>query len=160
MLKVILLTLLLFPLTAIGCSCFSEAKSFEDEIKEYDAIFTGIALKTDKISGDWDTSFYKTEMKVQQVWKNKAVLESVFIKTNIESNSCGGPAPIIGNRFLVFAHVTKEGLYATGGCSTFMDLEQIGKDLDALNSKDKEEWQTIIKGLWSDLGSPLVVYSK
>ncbi|MGL1955776.1 MAG: hypothetical protein OCD00_00470, partial [Colwellia sp.] len=108
MLKAILLILLLFPLTAIGCSCFSEAKSFEDEIKGYDAIFTGIALKTDKMPGNWDTSFYKTEMKVQQVWKNQALLKSVFIKTDIESHSCGGPAPIIGNRFLVFAHVTKE----------------------------------------------------
>lgn len=160
MLRVILLTLMLFPLTAIGCSCFSETKSFEEQIKEYDAVFTGVALKVNKMHGDWDTAFYKTEMEVQQVWKNQAVLKSVFIKTNIESNSCGGPAPKIGNRFLVFAHVTKEGLYATGGCSTFMDLEQIEKDLDALNSKDKEEWQTIIKDMWSNLGSPLVVYSK
>ena len=160
MLRLILLTLMLCPLTAIGCSCFSEAKSFEETFKEYDAIFTGIAIKTDKIQGNWDTSFYKTEMKVQQVWKNQAVLSSVFIKTNIESNSCGGLAPTVGNRFLVFAHVTDDGLYATGGCSTFMDLEQVEKDLDALNSEDKEEWKNKIKGMWSDLGSPLFLYSK
>ena len=160
MLRIILLALMLCPLTAIGCSCVSAAKTFEEEIKHYDAIFTGIALKTDKIPGDWSSSFYKTEIKVQQVWKNQAVLKSVFIKTNVESNSCGRPSPTIGNRFLVFAHLTADGLYATGGCSTFMDLEQVEKDLDALNSKDKEEWQTIIKGMWSDLGDPIVVYSK
>ncbi len=160
MLRVILITFMLCPLTAIGCSCFSEAKSFKEEIKGYDAIFTGIAIKTEKIPGDWDTSFYKTEMKVQKVWKNETVLNSVFIKTNIESNSCGGPTPAIGNRFLVFAHETKDGLYATGGCSTFMDLEQVEKDLSTLNSKEKEEWQAIINDMWSDLGSPLVIYSK
>ncbi|MBB1400703.1 hypothetical protein [Pseudoalteromonas sp. SG45-1] len=160
MLRIILFALMLSPLTVFGCSCFSEAKSFKDETNEYDAIFTGVALKTVKISGDWDTSFYKTELKVQQVWKNKAVLNSVFIKTNIEKNSCGGPAPTIGNTFLVFAHVTKDGLYATGGCSTFMDLEQVEQNLSTLNFKEKEEWQTVIKGMWSDLGRPLVVYSK
>lgn len=151
---------MLFPLTAIGCSCFSEAKTFEEEFKQYDAIFTGIAINTDRIPGDWNTSFYKTEIKVQQVWKNRAVLNSVFIKTNIETNSCGAPAPTIGNRFLVFAHVTKDGLYETGGCSTFIDLEQVKKELDALSSKEKEVWQIIMKEMWSDLGSPLVVYSK
>jgi len=160
MLRVILLSFIFFPFTAFGCSCFSETKSFEEEIKKYDAIFTGIAINTNKMAGEWDTAFYKTEMVVQQVWKNQFVPKSVFIKTDIESSSCGGPAPKIGNRFIVFAHATKEGLFETGGCSTFMDLEQIKKDLDALNSNDKEEWETIIKDMWLILGSPLVVYSK
>ena len=151
---------MLCPLTTIGCSCFSEAKNFEETFKEYDAIFTGIALKTDKIAGDWDTSFYKTEMRVQQVWKNQAVLKFVFIITNIENNSCGDPAPTIGNRFIVFANVTKEGLYATGGCSTFMDLEQVKKELDTVSSDEKVEWETMLTDMWSALGNPIVVYNK
>ena len=160
MLRAILLILMLSPLSAYGCSCVSEAKNFEEAFKEYDAIFTGIALKAEKSPGDWSSSFYKTKMKVLRVWKNRDVPSSAFIKTNIESNSCGGPAPTVGNRFLVFAHLTDDGLYATGGCSTFMDLEQIEKEMSSLSSEEKLEWQEMMADIWFALGKPLIVYSK
>lgn len=160
MLRAILLILMLSPLTALGCSCASEAKNFEETFKEYDAIFTGIALKTEKMPGDWSSSFYKTEMKVQKVWKKTDVMNSVFVKTNIENNSCGGPAPTIGSRFLVFAHLTADGLYATGGCSMFMDLEQVEKEMASLSSEENLEWQAMMSEMWSALGKPLIVNSK
>ena len=149
-----------FPLATFGCSCFNEAKNFQDIFKEYDAIFTGIALNTEKYLTSKSSSFYKTEMKIQQVWKNKDILSSVFIKTNIERNSCGEPAPTIGNSFLIFAHLTADGLYATGGCSMFIDLEQIEKEISSLKPEEKLEWQTLMADMLIALGKPIIDYSQ
>lgn len=160
MLRIMLFALMLSPLTALGCSCLSEAKTFEEEIKEYEAIFTGIALETDLIPGDWDTAFYKTKMKVIEVWKDKAVTDSVYIKTRTERDSCGEKKPTIGNRFIVFSHVTKDGLHATGGCSTFIDLDQFETDMDALSSEEKVVWQSFLTEMWAGLGKPKKVHSK
>ncbi|QBF81648.1 hypothetical protein EXU30_02280 [Shewanella maritima] len=160
MFRTILLTFILSlsPLTALGCSCISEAKTYEETFKKYDAIFTGIALNTETTPGDWSSSFYKTEMQVQKVWKNRDVMRSVFIKTYTERNSCGGPVPTIGNRFLVFAHSTPDGLYVTGGCSMFMDLDQTEKEVGSLSSEAKLEWEAIKAGIWSALGKPFIVF--
>jgi hypothetical protein len=160
MLRAIVLILILFPLTAIGCSCSSEAENLEETFKEYDAIFTGIALSTEKTPGDSSLSFYKTKMHVQKVWKNQTVRRSVFIKTYVESNSCGGPPPTVGNSFLVFAHLTTDGLYSTGGCSTFIDLDKMEEYLGSLNPEEKLELQAMMADMWSALGTPLAVYSK
>lgn len=153
MLKVILLVIALSPLTAMGCSCVSTAKSINDVINEHDAIFMGVALKTEKTPGDWHTSFYKTKIKVEQIWKGNGMPASVFIKTNIETNSCGGPAPQVGNRFLIFAHKTQDNLYLTGGCSTFMDLNQVEKDLDSLSSEQLAEWQSMFSEMFIAMAS-------
>lgn len=160
MLRILLFTLMLSPLTAFGCSCLSEAKTFEEEIKEYDAIFTGVALETDLIPGDWDTAFYKTRMKVIEVWKDKAVTDSVYIKTRTERDSCGEKSPTIGNRFIVFSNVTKDGLHATGGCSTFIDLDQFETDMASLSSEEKAVWQSVLTEMWAGLGKPKKVHSK
>lgn len=160
MLRVMLFTLMLSPITAFGCSCFSEAKTFEEVIQEHDAIFTGIAIDTEIIPGDWDTSFYKTKMKVIEVWKDKAVTDSVYIKTDTENNSCGTTAPTIGNRFIVFSHVSKDGLHATGGCSAFIDLDQFETEMLSVGSEEKVVWQSVLTELWAGLGKPKTVYSK
>ncbi|OZB04014.1 MAG: hypothetical protein B7X54_08800, partial [Idiomarina sp. 34-48-12] len=107
MFKIIVFIFLLSPITALGCSCFSEAKNFEDEIKEYDAIFTGVAIEKEMIPGDWSNLYYKTKMKVMEVWKDKAVTDFVYIKTSTEKDSCGELTPTIRHKFIVFSRITE-----------------------------------------------------
>ncbi|GHG66578.1 hypothetical protein GCM10010919_14390 [Alishewanella longhuensis] len=138
----------------------SNAKSLEEEFKHYDAIFAATALKTEKVAGDWSSSFYKTEMRVHEVWKSHDVPRVLFIKTNVEANSCGGPAPKIGSRFLIFSHVSSDGLYVTGGCSMFIDLDQVKIDINNLNIKEKADWESMWAEMWLALGEPIVVHNK
>ncbi|WP_213997910.1 hypothetical protein [Arsukibacterium sp.] len=143
-----------------ACSCRSDAKSFDEELQKYDAIFAATAIKTDKVSGDWSSAFYQTEMKVHKVWRNRDVPRILFVKTNIESNSCGGPAPTIGNKFLIFAHISSNGLYVTGGCSLFIDLDQVDSDIDKISAEEQADWESWWVEMWSALGEPIVVYNK
>ena len=76
-----------------------------------------------------------------------------------KQNSCGQPAPTNGNRFLIFGHVTTDGLYATGGCSTFMDLDEVEKELNTENTEEKEKWEAMFNDMWSQLGQPIIIYS-
>lgn len=96
---------------------------------------------------------------MEQVWKNNTVPKSVFIKKSTEQNSCGQPAPTNGNLFLIFGHVTTDGLYATGGCSTFMDLDEVEKELNTENTEEKEKWEAMFNDMWSQLGQPIIIYS-
>ena len=156
----ILLILLIFSSNALSCSCYSEAMSYEEEFKSYDAIFLATATDVERGPSDWNSGFYKTEMKVDRVYRNKGVPRTVFIKTALEINSCGGPAPTTQSQYLVFAHKTNDGLYETGGCSKFMNIDQVNSDLKSANAEEKAEWQSMLADMWSALGNPIIVYEK
>lgn len=158
MFRTILLFLTLYPVMVFGCSCGYEHKTFKETFADYDVIFVGVAQHTERNPGDWESSFYKTEMKIQKVWKGEKQQKSLFLKTQTEKNSCGGPAPQIGHTFLVFAIKSKDGLFTTGGCSMFMDLDQVKLDLNELNKEAKTEFEAIHAKMWSDLGAPIVVH--
>jgi len=44
-------------------------------------------------------------------------------------------------------------LYLTGGCSTFMDLNQVEKDLDSLSSEQLAEWQSMFSEMFIAMAS-------
>ncbi len=156
----ILLMLLIFSSNALSCSCYSEAKSYEEEFKSYDGIFLATAINVERMPGDRDSGFYKTEMKVEKVYRNKGVPRTVFVKTALENNSCGGPAPTTQSNYLVFAYKTDDGLYETGGCSTFMNIDQFNSYLKSVSAEEKAKWQSTLADMWSALGNPIVVYDK
>lgn len=156
----IFLLLSIISTHAFACSCVSKAKSFDEEFQQYDAIFSATAIKAEKVAGDWSSSFYKTEMRVHDVWKSHDVPRVLFIKTNVETNSCGGLAPKIGNRFLIFSHISSDGLYVTGGCSMFIDLDQVNSDINNLNIEEKADWESMWAEMWFALGEPIVVHKK
>jgi hypothetical protein len=150
----------LISLNAFACSCFNSPETLIKEFSRYDAIFLATSENVLKSSGDWTTAFYKTKMDVHKVCKGDAVTVSEFIKTDIESNSCGGRPPEIGNEFLVFAYLNDNGLYSTGGCSTFIDLTRWNKDLQSPSEEEKEDWKEVINEIWAALSEPKVVFNK
>lgn len=156
----ILLMLLIFSSSALSCSCYSEAISYEEELNRYDAIFMASAMNVERMPGDWSSGFYKTEMKVDKVYRNKGIPRTVFIKTALENNSCGEPAPTIQSHYLVFAHKNDDGIYETGGCSTFMNIDQVNSELKSASAEEKAEWQSMLADIWSALGNPIVIYGK
>ncbi|MBQ4848163.1 hypothetical protein [Pseudoalteromonas sp. MMG005] len=153
MFKATLLIFTLLPLWVSACSCGGDAQSMKERFEFYDVIFSGATLETHKvINGNGvRPSFYKTQMKVQKVWKGLGVTPKVFIRTEVESNSCGALSPTIGNQFLVFGHLTDAGHYATGGCPIFVDLNQ---------ARLRQTNDTFMAEVWSALGTPAFIYEK
>lgn len=160
MLKTLFALFSLISLNTFACSCFNSSETLKEEFSRYDAIFLATSENVVKSSGDWAAAFYKTKMDVHKVWKGDAVTVSEFIRTNDESNSCGGPPPTIGNEFLVFAYLSDDGLYSTGGCSTFIDLTRWNQDVQSLSEEDKEDWKEVINEIWAALSEPKVVFKK
>jgi hypothetical protein len=134
--KVLLFIFLTFSATgAIACSCISKDPSLKASIRSHTSLAQVKTLSREKVvTGRGE--YYKTKVSIVKFWKGNANLQEYFLLTETEeSSSCGGPAPVLGEEFLVFAWAQDEGFLYSGGCSSYspVSLESTKSQIKQIN---------------------------
>lgn len=132
---------LLFPASALACSCAAQAGSREEvvegELSRSDAVFAGEVIETQEPSSPASSVDPETvTFAVSEVWKGEEA-ETLEVKTPVSEASCGYPFEP-GESYLVYASTDAElvgsnGLQV-GLCGETRPLADADEDLAVLGS--------------------------